>query len=309
MLRRLLNIASIVCLVLCVALVKMRATFSDDMTTLRDRFVSEAPVAWSEAEQWSKNLQLEANVAETNLTEDFKSWTIRRRTTVKCRDGLILQEITESPPEGAALPANFPRPTSPQSRVDAINDEHSFSLRKEGNAKWVVQSVGAVNDNLVVSSIQRRGRILVLWPWSISNWSLAKMYASPGFHLDKVEEVPFGQDTFVKVWFTYDPRSDGDENVIRSGWVVLNPKAKWAVQSCEANLKYPNRDRARITIVNTYKVGNDVQPMQAKFSLVHPQKTGGVDETIDFVTYEQKIIPRAEFTMVPYATETSDDHP
>lgn len=286
----------------------LRVTFGDEKASVRDRFINEAPVAWSKAEQSTKNLQVEASVVETNLTEDFKSWTIRRRTIVKCNDGMILQEVTESPPEGADMPANLPRPTSPQSRVDAIDDDHSFSLRKDGNAKWVVVSDGAVNDDLVVSAIERRGRILVLWPWSISNWSLAKLYASPGFHLDKVEEVLFGPDNFVKVSFTYAPKSDGDDNVIRSGWVVLNPKAKWAVQSCEADLKYPNKDRARITIVNTYKVGNDVEPVRAKFSLVHPHKAGGMEETIDFVTYERKTIPSAEFTMAPYEIDASYDH-
>ena len=47
--RRLLNIESIVCLVLCVALMGMRVTFGDEKASVRERFVNDAPVAWAKA--------------------------------------------------------------------------------------------------------------------------------------------------------------------------------------------------------------------------------------------------------------------
>jgi hypothetical protein len=274
--------------------------------SLHEQFVSDAAKAWAEAEKMNRDLEFEVDSISNNRTEDGKSWVDRRKVIVKSRGDMVLQETTDWPPEGNNLPGSLRESTSTQSRVDAINDKHSFILREEGDFPWNVNSVGSVKDEQVIQAIDRRSRRLIFLPWYISNWSLLSMYRSAYFHIEKVEPVQEGDLALVKVSFTYSPLAPEDKsNFIRSGSVVLNPNRKWSVHSCEANLQYPNGQHARITVSNQYKEASDVVPIKSTFSLVALNGARGVEETDEFTNYARKLVPENEFTMGAYGVTMS----
>lgn len=267
-------------------------------TSLRDRFADEAPRAWAEGERLSRDLDVDLTTTTHSRTE-AKQWTERRRIVVKSQGDMILEETT-SWREGDG---------SAKAKVNAVNDRQSFVLRRDDDAPWTVGYVGPTDDQATQLALDRRGRVYLLWPWRIANWSLPTMYASPGFRVENVEPVQDGHNVLAKLFFSYTPQNAKDPIYVRRGWVLLDPARRWSVKSCEAQLHSPNGDNATMTVSTEYRDSGDALPQRATFAIEHAGGRQAATESHEFTKYEHRAIPKSEFTMAAYGVKTGLESP
>jgi hypothetical protein len=268
-----------------------------------DELPEEATIAWSEAERMNRNVEIEVECIRNSRQGEY-GWVDRQRIVVKSRGEMVLSELTESPPEGSNLPPSLDPAEEPESRVDAINNERSFSLRRNGDRPWVLNSVGEVDDSRMRTAIERRGGPFILWPWNMGDWSLPEMYRSRFFHVQKVERVHEADQALVRLSFMYSPGETKENNFIRSGWVLLNPKRHWCIERCQARLEHPNGDSAQLSVANEYRGSDDSIPLRTRLTLA-ANAAQGIEKSIDFVKYERHLVPADQFTLAAYGIETS----
>jgi hypothetical protein len=273
--------------------------------TPMQRFVNEAPKAWSEINDINQDIEYEISSTTKNWVEDGKKWESRRESIVKSRGEMVLEQTTTQPAVGSDLPAPVKRAKTSRSRVEAVNDTNAFILNKEGTSEWVVNYVKPVTDNKATARIRTQVREGVLWPWYLADKHFPDLYRDPGFHLGQVESVQEGGQELVKVSFTYTPQQKEDKDPLRSGWVLLRPDARWSIQRGEADLVYRQGDRAKLTLNIDYRADGDVIPLKSVQSLVFVNKSRGYETSAEFLKFERHPVPVDEFTMAAYGINLS----
>ncbi|MBI2823518.1 MAG: hypothetical protein HYX69_02365 [Planctomycetia bacterium] len=194
-----------------------------------------------------------------------------------------------------------------KAKVNAVNDRQSFVLRRDDDAPWTVGYVGPTDDQATQVTLDRRGRVYLLWPWQIANWSLPKMYASTGFRVENVEAIEDGDNVLAKLFFSYTPQNASEPIYVRRGWVLLDPARRWSVRSCEAQLHSRNGDKATMTVSTEYRDSSDARPERATFAITHAG--GSSTELHEFAKYEHRAIPKSEFMMAAYGVKTGLESP
>jgi len=258
----------------------------DETPTAREQFLAEWPKAYGEAEKINRDVDVEVNSTHENYTEDGSRWTEKQQMIVKSRGDMLMQQITRWPPEGN-LPPSFVRPKAVEIGIDALNDQCSFSLRRQEDAPWKIIFVRSANDVSTRRALEMQGRANIFSPWH----SLATLYPRLGFHLDSVEAADEGDTKLVKVSFTFSPQKGDEFIAVRHGWMLLDPKRRWAIRRSQLHLESPSGEAATAEDVIEYRGADDTIPVRETSTLQHEGKNRGVKSTIEFTKYERRVVP------------------
>jgi hypothetical protein len=255
--------------------------------SLRNRFTEEAPIAWKEAANALKDLELEVADSVHNRSTEGDLWH-RRKIVVKVRDAMALYEMGDWD-SGNHLT---------RGRVHAINKQGSFTLRREEDLPWAVGFMAPGRDKIIARSTDNAGQSYVSWPWRVGGTHVPELCGATGFHLADVSEVAAEGKTFARIAFSYDRP---DEQIrTRDGWIDLDPNAAWSVARCDVRLESKN-DAARLVLENAYAPGSDVVPLRSVVKIIHDNAVS--EHTVEFTKYDRHVVPEADFTMAAYGID------
>lgn len=261
-----------------VLLVSFSRVTAQEESSLRKRFLAEAPQGWKRHQEFWQTLQGTANALKRMAT-DGKVTTERVRYHIKQCDGRRLDQI------------EVWRAGSYEGAVTANNSQYSFKLtRKSPDRPWVLVS-------------QKPGGRKVPGPpceglTPYARHFLPKLIQAPEFKLlDVTPEKDKGRN-LVRVSYSYTK----DKDPLRGGWVVLDPNHDWVMRRGQADAVEGGK-KSVFTINYEYKEGTDRHLIMTKMVVreVFVDDQSLLREgTSDCEMYEQKVVPESEFMLGAY---------
>lgn len=201
---------------------------------MRQRFLEEAPQAWSELDEWV------ARHTHCLETQTF-SWvgenvTGRMRRVVDWkqagRNVVTWQGQFVRDGQGADSQSH-------EEEVIGVNATYAFRLsRASPDAPWVVTLL--TSDVEYLRGWLMNGGQVIPSGWMMDLISMRDFLADPGFVVENVLPVRCDARECVEVAFRFDPSASSLKSRVRSGTVVLDPRRRWVLARSELHLANGN---------------------------------------------------------------------
>jgi hypothetical protein len=260
-------------------------------------FFHEAPATWESFLDFCRKHQFQVHyqIRQAKPRTVYASWK-GTTITVKRAKGAILY-TRERRHDGGTIE---------EGEVQGMNHLYSFYLTRasQSNKPWLVRGIYTTGkdkeemDQALSQLTERWGvaRILMIW-----NLWLPELIRDPDFHVHKVEAKEQGGRVQVRLEFGYPkPREryplQGTMQLIRGGWIVLEPEMDWLpvayeVYSEDKGEKYYYSQEWQIVQVD------GGHPSIARSNVrSYSGTTVFVDGTLEYTMWEEEV-PLEEFTL------------
>ena len=265
---------------------------AQERVSLQDRFLSEAPKKWTEYR--ARTARFQGSIIHTQ-TDMLKVKQVVRHVKYELKQKLdsawLLLDQRLDPKEQIGI-------------VEVVNPRYAFKLRRASPAApWAVVHVDLDLADGITGLYHPRdavdygaGRGLYFFS---GRYCLPSLIQDPRFTLKNVS-LTAGKDTdCVKVEFDVTQEEPG-RDVIRSGWIALDPAQYWIVRAYELQAKFFNGTGV-ITGSYEYDRGESNTPLLR----LHVRRQKGTFNTGEALDHEyryecqfvERDVPESEFTL------------
>lgn len=203
-------------------------------SSLKDRFLQEAPVRWKEYSRKTEELQGTFSSRISTTLDDAKSNFIEYKVR-KGRDGRQL--------------IYFNRTSSVKNQgktfeVFGLNPHYSFVLQQKNPASdWAVTELKVFAKQSSLDVNLRKVPVRFECPLNdlveVGARPLVDMVQQPGFQIIQCHIVAESGEELVEVLFDYPHAGSPGENPIQGGSLLLDPKRFWCLRSANVRRKSP----------------------------------------------------------------------
>lgn len=287
----------------CLAVSEDSLLASQGDAILRERFVNEAPLAWSAYRDRAIGFQ---GTIERNIRQ-FTPWQENSliRAEFKQRPNALLLIDQRFPPVGEKTHDDEYAALLRRGTLEAVNPRYAFSLKRaDADAEWIVTSIDTSSERSRPSATHNVR--------SISDMAISFLGASPingieismsdaAFQLRSVSLVKDEKRELMLVSFDYRPQSESVRiPSLIEGSLLLDPKRLWTIERSEHAIKWAHQTKGPMKVVasHEYRIQDDGLPVLKRIiaQVSNPETDYSGEQIITF-DIEERDVAESEFTL------------
>ncbi|MEW4531420.1 hypothetical protein [Maioricimonas sp. JC845] len=211
---------------------------------LKQRFLSEAPEAWSQYRVRAEHIQGAVTFTQTNRGSSERALrSTERQITVFDRNALVISEREN-------------RNSEYLKTAVGVNSDYAFRVQFDSDARqWVLTDLDRDVQDVELSSLAEGPKELALGlvcrGMRVFGTWLPEMVSEPGFRVNQVLTFEQGSTQLVRVEFDYEPQQHRN-NPVRGGTILLDPSRYWLIREAKVRAFWMPGEEGTITVQVEY---------------------------------------------------------